>query len=253
MNLVNTFSSALLLAASITAVSADEHPVWTYTGEHGPAHWSAVDHGFAACEIGRHESPINIENAKPAPPKYPRLAVSYKTLPLDILNTGHAIQFQAQASDSKILLGKGEYQLQQFHFHSPGEERFGGKSSDMDAHFVHKNSKGQLAVLAVQFNIGMHPNRELQKLLEQIPAEPGKEQKMDNVRIDPTALLPRKRGYYTYDGSLTTPPCSEGVTWIEFKQAVEISQDQLEAMQNYYRGNQRPVQPLNGRVVYEVK
>lgn len=199
MYIINTVGGLLLAAASLVAL-AEDHPAWTYEGEHGPSHWAQVDHNFAACESGRHESPINVDKAIPALAGYPHLAISYKKLPLDILNTGHAVQFQAQAHGGQIALGKTVYQLMQFHFHSPGEERFAGKSSDLDAHFVHKkNAKDQLAVLAVQFNVGTHANAELQKLLDQIPATPGKEQKLDNTQIDPLALLPKKRGYYTYD------------------------------------------------------
>ncbi len=144
MYIINTVGGLLLAAASLVAL-AEDHPAWTYEGEHGPSHWAQVDHNFAACESGRHESPINVDKAIPALAGYPHLAISYKKLPLDILNTGHAVQFQAQAHGGQIALGKTVYQLMQFHFHSPGEERFAGKSSDLDAHFVHKKCQRSIS------------------------------------------------------------------------------------------------------------
>ena len=247
-------SGAILISAfvSLAATAAETNHGWTYTGEHGPAHWGALSEAFHACEGGRAESPINIEGAKKAPVDMPRLKINYAPLPIDIVNTGHAIQFNAMPNTDSITLGDKAYQLVQFHFHSPGEERFAGKESVMDAHLVHSTADGKLLVLAVQFKLGAHANPVIQAMLDRVPSEKGAEMKVTAVTVNPLDLLPKNTGYYTYSGSLTTPPCTEGVTWIEFKEPVSITKQQLDAMQHFYRGNQRPVQALNGREIFEV-
>jgi carbonic anhydrase len=248
-------SGAFLITAfiSLAATAAETNHGWTYEGEHGPAHWGAMGEAFHACESGRAESPINIEATKKAPADMPRLKINYQPLPIDIVNTGHAVQFNATPGADSISLGDQAYQLVQFHFHSPGEERFAGKESVMDAHLVHRSEDGKLLVLAVQFQVGDHPNAVIGAMLDRIPKEQGAEFKINEVMVNLLDLLPKQKGYYTYSGSLTTPPCSEGVTWIEFKERVTINQQQLNAMQRFYHGNQRPVQALNGREILEVE
>jgi len=248
-------SGAFLFAAfvSLTALAETTGHGWTYEGEHGPAHWGEISKDFHTCESGRAESPIDIEKAKKAPTDMPRLKVNYQPLPIDIVNTGHAIQFNATPGTDSITLGDQAYQLVQFHFHSPGEERFAGKDSVMDAHLVHRSEDGKLLVLAVQFQIGDQPNPVIQAMLDRIPREQGAEFKVNAVMVNPLDLLPKQTSYYTYSGSLTTPPCSEGVTWIEFKERVSITRQQLDAMQRFYHGNQRPVQALNGREIWDVE
>ena len=256
MNKIKRLSvSAFLLAAffTLTASAGTADHGWTYDGERGPAHWGAMTEAFHACESGRAESPIDVEKAKKAPTDMPRLKVNYQPLPIDIINTGHAVQFNATPGTDSITLGNQAYQLVQFHFHSPGEERFAGKDSVMDAHLVHRSEDGKLLVLAVQFQLGDQPNPVIQAMLDRIPSEKGAEFKVSAVMVNPIDLLPKHTSYYTYSGSLTTPPCSEGVTWIEFKERVSMTQQQLDAMQRFYHGNQRPVQALNGREIWEVE
>ncbi|CAG4912353.1 carbonic anhydrase [Paraburkholderia gardini] len=254
MNKVKRLSGGafLLMAFATLNASADPGHDWTYSGEHGPDHWGEISKDFRLCESGRAESPINIEGARKAPADMPRLKINYRPLPIDVTNTGHAVQFNAAPGTDSISLGDRPYQLVQFHFHAPGEERFAGKVSVMDAHFVHHSDDDRLLVLAVQFRIGEQPNPVIQALLDRIPHEKGAEFKANGVMINPLDLLPANPGYYTYSGSLTTPPCSEGVTWIEFKEPVAITQQQFDAMARFYHGNQRPAQPLNGRDVWEV-
>jgi len=256
MNKITRLSSGAFLLSAFVALSASAETTghgWTYEGEHGPAHWGEISKDFHTCESGRAESPIDIEGAKKAPADMPRLKVNYQPLPIDIINTGHAVQFNATPGADSITLGDQAYQLVQFHFHSPGEERFAGKDSVMDAHLVHRSGDGKLLVLAVQFQIGDQPNPVIQTMLDRIPKEKGAEFKVDAVMVNPLDLLPKQTSYYTYSGSLTTPPYSEGVTWIEFKERVTITQQQLNAMQRFYHGNQRPVQALNGREIWEVE
>ncbi|MDR6208296.1 carbonic anhydrase [Paraburkholderia graminis] len=170
---------------------------------------------------------------------------------MHLLNTGHAIEFVAPHGGGAASLGDERYESVQFHFHAPGEERFAGKASPLDMHIVHADASGKLLLIAVQFMPG-HANPGLDAMLNQIPTRPGEEKVIDSVQIDRSALLPKKLSYYTYSGSLTTPPCSEGVIWIELKQPVSVSPRQLNAMRKLYSHNQRPVQPLNGREVLEV-
>jgi carbonic anhydrase len=228
-------------------------PHWSYDGANGPAHWAQINQSFQTCESGRAESPIDIRSAKKAPDDTPRVQFSYEPIPVHLLNTGHAIQFAAQPGKDSVTLGDTRYQLVQFHFHSPGEERFAGRASPMDMHLVHSDENGKLLVVAVQFVVGDKPNAVLGALLDDIPEKAGEEKTDDALMINPAGLLPKTASsYYTYSGSLTTPPCSEGVTWIELKEPVTISRAQLEAMRKFYYHNQRPVQPLNGREILEV-
>jgi carbonic anhydrase len=256
MNKIKRLSSGAFLLSTFVVLTASAETTghgWTYDGPHGPAHCGAMGEAFHACESGRAESPINIEAAKKAPADMPRLKINYQPLPIDIINTGQAVQFNATPGTDSITLGDQAYQLVQFHFHSPGEERFAGRDSVMDAHLVHRSADGKLLVLAVQFQVGDQPNAVIRAMLDRIPKEQGAEFKNNEVMVNPLDLLPKQKGYYTYNGSLTTPPCSEGVTWIEFKERVTITQQQLNAMQRFYHGNQRPVQALNGREIWEVE
>jgi carbonic anhydrase len=256
--------TALFIALACLAANAQAHDAahndsqaphaahWSYGGASGPAHWAKINQAFHTCESGRAESPIDIRSAKKASADTPRVQFAYELMPVDLLNTGHAIQFAAQPGKDSVTLGSTRYQLVQFHFHSPGEERFAGRASPMDMHLVHADANGKLLVVAVQFVKGAKPNAALDVLLKDIPAKAGAEKVDDARTLNPAMLLPKSSGYYTYSGSLTTPPCSEGVTWIELKKPVMVTQRQLTAMRRFYYHNQRPVQPLNGREILEV-
>ncbi|MDR5758846.1 carbonic anhydrase family protein [Caballeronia sp. LZ035] len=240
-------------ASQMPASPPGAAPHWSYDGSKGPSHWAEIDKAFQACESGKSESPVNINTTTKAPPNTPRIQFFYEAMPVHLLNTGHAIQFGAQPSKDSVTLAGRRYQLIQFHFHSPGEERFAGRASPMDMHLVHADADGKLLVVAVQFIVGPRPNPVLGALLQDMPQHAGGETMDKAVMINPSGLLPEPTsGYYTYSGSLTTPPCSEGVTWIELKEPVRISAAQLKAMRRFYYHNQRPIQPLNGREVIEV-
>jgi len=160
MNKINRLSSGAFLLTAFVALTASaelDHD-WTHNGEHGPEHWGEFSKDFHACEGGRAESPLNIEGAKKAPADVPRLKINYQPLSIDITNTGHSIQFNAAPGTDSITLGDPAYELVQFHFHAPGEERFAGKESVMDVHLVHHRDDDKLLVLAVQFRIGDQPN-----------------------------------------------------------------------------------------------
>jgi len=179
----------------------------------------------------------------------PGAEFAYNSSPLTILDNGHTIQVNYAAGSSLTIEGK-RHELLQFHFHKPSEEKINGRNYPMVAHLVHKNEEGKLAVVAVLFRKGAD-NPLVQTLWDALPKEKGAPQEVAGVNIDIGKLLPASRGYYNFAGSLTTPPCSEGVNWFVLKTPVEISEAQLKRFANVYQDNARPTQPLNGRTVTE--
>jgi len=240
---------AIAALGAATAALAAEGPHWTYTGHAGPKEWGSMDAAFASCQLGQLQSPIDIRGAKPA--DLPAIKFDYKPSPLKIIDNGHTIQVN-YAPGSSIDVGGARYELVQFHFHHPSEEKIDGKAHSMVAHLVHKNAEGKLAVVAVLLDPG-GASELIDTVWKNIPHEKGKEATVANASIDVTKLLPDKRDYYTFQGSLTTPPCSEGVTWFVLKAPVKIAQAEVAAFAKIYPHNARPVQPLNGRTVETTK
>ncbi|MBV9190841.1 MAG: carbonic anhydrase family protein [Betaproteobacteria bacterium] len=227
----------------LVAHAEEAHHEWDYGKEHGPQHWGDAKPEFSACKLGKNQSPIDIKNATPA--KLEPIKFDYHATPLHIIDNGHTIQVNYGAGSS-ITVGAERYQLVQFHFHKPSEEKIDGKSFPMVAHLVHKNSAGELGVVAVLLKEGGQ-NTLVQALWNNLPKEKEKEQVADKVSINAARLLPKDHTYYTFTGSLTTPPCSEGVTWFVLAHPTDISKAQVGGF--VYNGNARPVQPLNGRTI----
>jgi carbonic anhydrase len=234
-----------LIGLSFSALA--DAPHWDYKGHAGPAHWSTLDAGFKECGVGHVQSPIDIRNASPDKAA-PDLQFGYSAQPLRILNNGHTIQVNETAGTLNV--GEHRYQLVQFHFHSPSEERINGRSYDMVAHLVHKDDTGKLAVVAVLFKLG-HENAALKPVLNNLPIAAGPEHVIDSIKLNVADLLPAQHGYYHFMGSLTTPPCSENVSWYVLKQAVELSAAQLKTFHRLYNHNNRPIQPRGGRSIVE--
>jgi carbonic anhydrase len=224
---------------------AAAHPHWSYTGQGAPAHWGDLDPGFELCEGGKRQSPIDIHGARTA--DLQPIQFDYMPLPLKIINNGHSIQVNVQ-SGGGIKIGGTQYSLVQFHFHKPSEEEVGGKQFDMVAHLVHRDVAGNLAVVAVLFKSGKE-NPSIQTLWNNLPPDEGKEYAPRNVKENVSDLLPADQNYYTFAGSLTTPPCTEGVTWYVLRSPVEISPAQIAAFGKFYPNNARPLQPTNGREI----
>jgi carbonic anhydrase len=220
---------------------------WSYEGDEGPKRWGDLQPNFATCKTGQRQSPIDIRDAKKE--SLPPIQFNYKPSPLAIINNGHTIQIN-YAPGSFITVGDKRYQLKQFHFHHPSEEHINGKPFDMVIHLVHADDEGHLAVIAVLLRKGS-ANPIIQKLWENLPQTEGKEQTVPGVQVNAAALLPQSLAYYTFDGSLTTPPCSEQVRWFVLKTPVEVSADEIAAFSKVYPHNARPTQPLNGRAVDE--
>ena len=235
---------AVLLVPSVLA-GEQQSPHWGYQGEHGPAQWAQLEPGFSTCALGQLQSPIDIRNAVKA--DLPEIDFAYRAGPAEVLNNGHTVQVNLPAAGGIAIAG-ANYALLQFHFHTPSEERIAGMAWPMVAHLVHKSAQGQLAVVAVLFKEGA-VNAALAPVFANLPAA-GKSQALAD-RFDPSQILPDKRGYYAYQGSLTTPPCSEQVRWQVLKQPLELSAEQMAAFRQLYPMNARPVQPLNGRDVLE--
>jgi len=242
-------------AGALQAVSEQrksEYPEWSYSGPNGPENWVK---NYPDC--GRKDqSPINITS--PIQKPLPEITFNYVSSPLFIMNNGHTIQidFPASGPANTISIGGKEYRLSQFHFHEPSEEHLAGKTTDMVVHLVHQHGEGaymRLAVVAVTMNKG-EANALIEKLWQHIPSEVSHEPvEVPGVSINPAELLPANHGYFTYLGSLTTPPCTEIVTWYILKTSTHLSSGQVETFKKYYTNNVRPVQPLNGRAVEQTQ
>jgi carbonic anhydrase len=216
---------------------------WSYTGEDNPAEWGKLDSAYATCSVGKKQSPINITDPKTS--DLPALQFNYRAVPLNVIDNGHTIQVNYEAG-STLKVGDKTYTLKQFHFHHPSEEQINGKGYDMVAHLVHADDEGRLAVVAVLLTSGVS-NAFLASIWKNFPAEKEKAVEDASVSVNVADLLPSDHAYYTYLGSLTTPPCSEGVTWYVLKTPVQLSSDQVAAFAEIYPMNARPIQPLNGR------
>jgi carbonic anhydrase len=237
-------SLATLLAAPARA--ADEHAHWQYgKGHGGPAHWAELNPEFSTCGTGKHQSPIDIRGAEKA--ELPEIQFAYQRGAPTVVNNGHTVQVTVPAGSS-ITVGDHAYALQQFHFHAPSEEAVAGKRAALVAHFVHKDADGKLAVVAVLFDVG-NESAALAPVFAKLPAKAGTDVTLEGAQVDPAAVLPAMRGYWEFEGSLTTPPCTEGVRWLVLRQHASVSKAQLAAFRKLYPENARPLQPLNGRTV----
>ena len=239
-------------AESTTPAHAATH--WGYEGENGPQAWGSLDPKFVACAEGKAQSPIDIDAAGAG--GHAALATSYGSAQLRIvhhahltsdINTGHSIQVNFAGGDT-LVLGNDRYALVQFHFHSPSEHTARGANYPMEMHLVHKAADGRLAVVGVFIAEGAH-NAAFDPIWRNLPQQQGVEQHLEDVEFDIEALLPKNRSTYRYDGSLTTPPCSEGVAWSVCTEPIQLAAEQIAAFRQIMHGNNRPVQPLHGRTV----
>lgn len=236
--------SLLNISVATAGSAAHEGAHWGYSTETGPAHWGDMKHEFSTCKSGKKQSPIDIHGATTA--SLPKIAFSYQATPLNVVNNGHTIQVN-YAPGSKISVNGKQYELLQFHFHSPSEHEINGKPADMVAHLVHKSADGQLGVIGVLMKKG-ESNPLIEKIWKHMPKHEG-EYSQAVIKVNVNDLLPAGKTYYNYSGSLTTPPCSEGVNWMVLKNTVEVSAAQVAAFTDIFHKSTRPVQPLNGRII----
>ena len=237
------------LVSGFSSAQETRPPHWTYTGSEGPPEWGTLDHAFATCSVGHTQSPIDIKGAKEA--DLPPLQFNYHSVPLNIIDNGHTIQVN-YAPGSALTVGDKTYALKQFHFHHPSEEHIDGHGYDMVAHLVHADDQGHLAVVGVLIQKGSS-NALIETVWKNIPSQKEKAVDVSGVSLNAKDLLPAEHGYYTFAGSLTTPPCSEGVTWFVMKEPLSLSPEQISTFAKIYPLNARPIQPLNGRELRESK
>ncbi|MFZ6649192.1 carbonic anhydrase [Undibacterium sp. TJN25] len=219
---------------------------WSYEGDDGPLRWGKLNPSYSKCDIGERQSPIDIRDGLRV--DLSPVTFDYKPSRFNVIDNGHTIQVAVGPGNYISLLGH-TYELVQFHFHKPSEERVNGKSFEMVVHMVHKDGDGKIAVVAVLLERGK-PQSVIQSVWNNLPLEKN-DPVQPLVTMDATQLLPQQREYYTYMGSLETPPCTEGVLWIVLKQPVEISPEQLAIFSRLYPMNARPVQKTFGRVIKE--
>jgi carbonic anhydrase len=241
----STMLACALALLPVCAHSEEAHHEWDYGAQHGPQHWGELKPEFESCALGKEQSPIDIRNAVHA--KLEPIRFDYHPTPLHIIDNGHTIQVN-YAPGSSITVGEQRYELVQFHFHKPSEEKVNGKSYPMVAHLVHKNAGGALAVVAVLLKQGQQ-NSLVKTLWTNLPLEKDQEKVAEKAIINAARLIPANHAYYKFAGSLTTPPCSEGVTWFVLVSPMPVSEAQVARFGKIYRANARPVQPLNERTV----
>lgn len=244
----------LLIVALVSAPAgprAQWKTAWSYEGANanGPEHWGDLDPEYAACN-GKEQSPIDIRNPRKA--QLSAIRFKYESGPLRIINNGYtAVRVNyAPGNGNFLFVGNQRYELTQFHFHHPSEELIQGKPYDMAAHLMYESSDHKVVGVAVLLKAG-RASAIIQQLWDHMPKIPGKEEVIAGVEVNPGGLLPRDTSYYTYMGSLTAPPCTEGVTWFVLRTPMDISPEEIKAFVALYPHDVRPPQPLNGRVVEE--
>jgi carbonic anhydrase len=227
---------------------------WGYEGTDGPEYWPTLNPAYAACGQGKSQSPINITQTTAGDAKAWKL--DYKTTSLkiahhehvtDIVDNGHTIQVSVDEG-STLTTERGVYTLKQFHFHAQSEHTIDGSHFPLEVHFVHQSAEGKFAVVSALFQEG-EANENLAKIIAHFPKAKGESSHLPDVKLDLIFHLPATAAAYTYMGSLTTPPCSENVEWLVFRDPVSASKEQLEAFSSRLSPSNRPTQPLNGRVI----
>lgn len=242
---LTTVLAALLLTAALAVSASEVH--WSYSGHDGPEYWATLSPEFSLCGDGTQQSPVDILGITGST-DLADIKFSYKSTQLLVKNNGHTIQVD-YAAGSKVTINGSAYELLQFHFHTPSEHQVDGVPFAMEGHLVHINKKGQLAVVGVFMKIGKH-NKFIQKIWNVMPSTAGV-QVVTNTKINAGSLLPDSERFYRLAGSLTTPPCSEGVLWSVMQKPIQVSAAQVAQFQKIFSANARPVQPIYDRMISE--
>jgi len=222
--------------------NAQQH--WEYKGSLGPTHWGELSKPFKVCATGKHQSPIDIDSTTGNPKLLP-IKFHYQLADTVVKNNGHTVQLDFPRGNFVEIDGD-HYDLAQLHFHTPSEHKVSGAPYELEMHLVHKNAGGKLAVIGVLFEEGP-ANKALAKLWSQLPNSG--ETVAEPLALNPQTLLPPRQLYYHYQGSLTTPPCTEGVSWYVLTQPSTVSGKQVETFAHIIPFNSRPPQPMNGRAL----
>jgi carbonic anhydrase len=220
--------------------------VWSYEGESGPANWGKINPAWAKCGTGSRQSPIDIRDGMKV--ELEQIGFDYHPSSFNVTDNGKTVQVMVGGGNF-ITVGNRMYELVQFHFHRPSEERINGKGYEMVVHLVHKDGEGRIAMVALLLERGK-PQPAIQTVWNNLPLEKYETAAPSTV-LDPLDLLPARRDYYTFMGSMSTPPCQEGVLWIVMKEPVQASPQQMALFSRLYPLNARPVQPSSGRIIKE--
>lgn len=247
--------SSLLSLGFISTINpvlakTSEASSWSYSGEQGPQHWGNLSPEFGTCNTGKNQSPVDIKNTL-VDSDLPGIKFNYTMLtPSELINNGHTLQVNMW-SGGEIFVDDIKFKLKQFHFHTPSENRINGQTFPLEVHFVHLSEKNEIAVVAMLFAPGPK-DRTLAKILEKVPMKAGESVKLGSHSLKTLEFDDKLLSYYRFNGSLTTPPCTEGVRWIVMKQPYRVSKEQVEKIQAALKQpNNRPIQPLNARMIVE--
>ncbi len=236
-------AGGILLCSSV-ALAEGGKAQWGYIGDTGPENWGTLDPAFRMCAEGKNQSPVDLRGFVES--ELEPLKFAYRAGSTEILNNGHAIQVN-YAPGSTLKVGGHQFELKQIHFHAPSESTIEGRSFPMEAHLVHADREGNLAVVAVMYEEG-DANARMAELWKKMPAQKGQRNALAAGSVE--ELMPKNRDYYRFNGSLTTPPCSEGVRWLVLKTPVEVSKEQVEEFERVMRHpTNRPLQPINARPI----
>jgi len=243
------------VALLLVGCSSSDHEVhWGYEGDEAPKHWGSLSPEFATCDSGAEQSPIDLTGAVPIEDAGIQrrlgeavLTVAQRAHVMDLIDNGHTVQITNDVPMS-IELGGTVYELAQFHFHAPSEHTIDGEHAPLEVHFVHKSAAGELAVVGILVEQGEH-DAMWDAVLALFPDKPGGQRHVENLDLDMKELRPLPQHYYRYEGSLTTPPCSEGVHWIVMADLQQISAEQMATIVSHLHENNRPVQLLGERQI----
>ena len=244
---LHVWAVLIIACAAAFGQNPEQAPHFGYEGANGPKAWGNLSAAYIACKQGHVQSPINIRGARKE--ALPPIEFHYMDAPLKIVNNGHSVQVD-YAPGSWITVGDDKYELRQFHFHHPSEEHINGRGFDLSLHLVHANSQGKLAVVAILLEHGK-ANDAVRRIFDNFPQSEGQEEEVAGAPINASAFLPPTLGYYTFQGSLTTPPCTEGITWFVLKTPEEVSSYEVGAFAKLYPYDARPIQPTEGRTILE--
>jgi len=226
---------------------AEKKAPWGYGGEYNVHQWGQISPEFESCAVGRNQSPINLSSVdNNLRPKSAEIEFDYQSSEVEVVNNGHTIVVN-YAEGSSVTIDNQKYALKQFHFHTPSEHTIDNQGSAMEIHFVHQNEAGKLAVVGAMMNSGAE-NPLISRVWQAIP-DGNKAHKSQSMNLNAADLLPQNKTYFSYKGSLTTPPCSEEVNWNLLSEPIEVSPEQIAAFSRIFQYNARPIQPLNGRLI----
>lgn len=243
-------ASVGVLALPLSSDNWASPPHWSYSGESGPSHWSAMDPRFVACGNGKAQSPIDLESRDAKSGKAGEFHIDYEKGAVALVNNGHTVQANVSDAKDTVVFDGDTYRLSQFHFHAPSEHVTDGTRFPLEIHFVNEDGRKRVAVVGVMVQLGK-PNESLAPVLKSLPAT--ETEKSTNasppVTVDLASVLPHNHKAYVYTGSLTTPPCTEGVHWIVLTEPIQMSSDQIATFTRLFPDNHRPLQKANGREI----